>query len=45
MGSTSQLDAIYMLRASLALVRDWIETVFHAFLEQWFGCDEEGVDL
>lgn len=41
MGSTSKLDAIYVLRASLGLLHEWIQTTFYAFLEEWFGCAGE----
>lgn len=38
MGSTSKLDTIYVLRATLASLYEWIQTTFCAFLEEWFGC-------
>lgn len=40
MGSTGELDAIYMLHTSLGHVREWTRTVFHEFLVEWFGCKD-----
>ncbi|KAG6354874.1 hypothetical protein INS49_003955 [Diaporthe citri] len=41
-GSTDKLDAIYSIHACLKLIQGWIQSEFHAFLEQWFGCDQSG---
>lgn len=36
MGSTGEIDTLYMLLATLGELRKWIQTTFHNFLQEWF---------
>lgn len=40
MGSTGELDAIYMLHTNLGHMQEWTKTVFHGFLLEGFGCKD-----
>lgn len=38
-GSTESIDTLYMLRASLQILSEWIRTTYAAFLETWLSVE------